>query len=279
MGGHDSQELTVEAEDQRTLGLAQPDRVLGQRVEDRLEVEGGPPDHLEQLAGRRLLLERDPQLAVARLQLGEQAHVLDGDDGLVGEGLQEVDLLVGEGPPARARQTTIAPMGMPSREASAPRAGFAAAAAMVTRSGCSVLGIERRVRDVRRPRGSRIARPESVSRAMAADTPAAAAIPRLVTPRDGATSMSCLAVEPDTRRLKLASQSRTRALDDGLEHRLDIRRRARDHAQDLAGRRLLLQRLGEVGVLGLQLGEQARVLDGDGGLVGEGLHAGRSGCP
>ena len=55
------------------------------------------PDHLEQLTGRRLLLERDPQLAVARLQLGEQPHVLDRDNGLIGEGLEERDLLVGEG--------------------------------------------------------------------------------------------------------------------------------------------------------------------------------------
>src|SRR5215471_5534848 len=33
---------------------------------------------------------------VLLLQLGEQAHVLDGDHGLVGEGLEEGDLLVGE---------------------------------------------------------------------------------------------------------------------------------------------------------------------------------------
>ena len=33
---------------------------------------------------------------VARLQLLEQADVLDGDDGLVGEGRDELDLLVGE---------------------------------------------------------------------------------------------------------------------------------------------------------------------------------------
>ena len=92
VGGDDSQDLTVEAVDERTFGLAQPDRVLGQRVEDRLEIERGPPDHLEQLAGRRLLLERDAQLAVAGLQLGEQAHVLDGDDRLVGERAEQSDL-------------------------------------------------------------------------------------------------------------------------------------------------------------------------------------------
>ncbi len=62
-----------------------------------------------------------------------------------------------------------------------------------------------------------------------------------------------------------------RALRDGVEDRLHVGRRARDHAQDLAGRGLLLQGLGEVGVPGLQLAEQPRVLDRDHGLVGERL--------
>src|SRR4029450_13786373 len=39
-----------------------------------------------------LLLERYTQLGVAGLQLLEQAHVLDGDGGLIGEGLEELDL-------------------------------------------------------------------------------------------------------------------------------------------------------------------------------------------
>ena len=36
------------------------------------------------------------QLALARLLLLEQPRVLDGDHGLVGEGLNKFDLLVGE---------------------------------------------------------------------------------------------------------------------------------------------------------------------------------------
>src|SRR5262249_29014319 len=96
VGGDESQHLAVEAEDERAFGLAQSHRVFGQRLEDRLEVERGPADHLEQLAGRRLLLERDSQFAVARLQLLEETDVFDSDHGLVGEGLEEADLLVGE---------------------------------------------------------------------------------------------------------------------------------------------------------------------------------------
>src|SRR5262249_18519641 len=36
--------------------------------------------------------------SVLLLQLREQAHVLDGDDGLIRESLQKVDLILGEGP-------------------------------------------------------------------------------------------------------------------------------------------------------------------------------------
>jgi hypothetical protein len=61
---------------------------------------------------------------------------------------------------------------------------------------------------------------------------------------------------------------------DHLEDRADVRRRARDHPQDLAGGGLLLEGLGELTVLGLQLVEQPGVLDGDGRLVREGLHQG-----
>ena len=51
---------------------------------------------LKHLGGRRLLLQRLLQLACARLLLLEQPRVLDGDDGLVGEGLEQLDLLLGE---------------------------------------------------------------------------------------------------------------------------------------------------------------------------------------
>ena len=59
-------------------GLAQPRGRLHQRVEHRLQIEGRAADDLEHVGGGGLLLQ---QLA----QLVEQAGVLDGDDGLVGE--------------------------------------------------------------------------------------------------------------------------------------------------------------------------------------------------
>ena len=69
-----------------------------------------------------------------------------------------------------------------------------------------------------------------------------------------------------------------RGPDDGIEHRLHVGRRARDDSENLGRGGLLLQRLGDLGmslgdsaVLLLQFREQAHVLDGDDGLVGEGL--------
>ena len=54
-------------------------------------------DRSQDLAGRRLLLERLGQLAVPRVELLEQTHVLDRDHRLVREGLQKPDLLIREG--------------------------------------------------------------------------------------------------------------------------------------------------------------------------------------
>ena len=59
------------------------------------------------------------------------------------------------------------------------------------------------------------------------------------------------------------------ALDDGIEHRLHVRRRAADDAEHLGRRRLMLQRLAQFRVALLQFFEQPDVLDSDDGLVGE----------
>ena len=61
------------------------------------------------------------------------------------------------------------------------------------------------------------------------------------------------------------------ALDDGVEHRLHVRRRAADDAEHLGCCRLMLQGLAQFRVALLDLFEQPHVLDGDDGLVGEGF--------
>ena len=65
-----------------------------------------------------------------------------------------------------------------------------------------------------------------------------------------------------------------RALDDGIEHRLHIRRRAADDAEHLGGCSLMLQGLAQFCIAFLEFFEQPHVLDGDDGLVGEGFKKG-----
>src|SRR6266540_6039634 len=63
--GEKPKHLAIEPRKEPTLGPGQPGGVLDEGLEHRLEIERGAADHLEHFAGRRLLLERDPQLAVA----------------------------------------------------------------------------------------------------------------------------------------------------------------------------------------------------------------------
>jgi hypothetical protein len=54
------------------------------------------PIHFEKLARGRLLFQGDSQFCVPGLHLLEQPRVLKGDDDLVGESLEQLDLAVGE---------------------------------------------------------------------------------------------------------------------------------------------------------------------------------------
>ena len=62
---------------------------LDQRIEHRLQIESRATDDLEHVGGGALLLQRFAQLV-------EQTRVLDGDDSLIREVLDQLDLLVGE---------------------------------------------------------------------------------------------------------------------------------------------------------------------------------------
>ena len=68
-------------------------------------------DDLQHLRGRGLLLQRLGKIARARLHLVEQPHVLDRDHRLVGEGRDQLDLLVGERPHL-LRSDTNTPIGL-----------------------------------------------------------------------------------------------------------------------------------------------------------------------
>ena len=80
-------------------------------AEHRLEVKRGA-DRLTDFAQRFQLTNRVRQLARPRLQFFEQTDVFDGDDRLIGEGLEQRDLLVGERPKLRTTDQN-APMAHP----------------------------------------------------------------------------------------------------------------------------------------------------------------------
>jgi hypothetical protein len=88
--------VAVSPHDDATAGRAQPGRVLDEGVEDWLKIERRATNDLQNLSGRRLLLEGFGQVLVASLQFLEQPHVLDRDDRLVGEGLEKLHVRVGK---------------------------------------------------------------------------------------------------------------------------------------------------------------------------------------
>src|SRR3990167_8478385 len=98
MGNCNAEDLAVESKDMTVLGTAESCGILDEGFQNGLEIKRGATDHLEDFAGGGLLLEGLGEVAVPGLQFLEQADVLDGDDGLVGKGLDHLDLLLGEWP-------------------------------------------------------------------------------------------------------------------------------------------------------------------------------------
>src|SRR5215831_12498371 len=87
--GDKMEQLAVELVERAEESVAQFHGASDDCVEHRLHVGRRLADHAQDLARRR-------QVAVALSQFGEQAHVLDGNNRLVGEGLEERNLVVSE---------------------------------------------------------------------------------------------------------------------------------------------------------------------------------------
>jgi hypothetical protein len=100
-------QLAVEAKDAAERAVAQPHAAARNSIEHWLDVGGRGTDDAQDLAGRRLLLQR-------LLRFVEQSHVLDGDHGLIGEGLEQLQLPVGNGFTS-VRRNWITPNAAPSR--------------------------------------------------------------------------------------------------------------------------------------------------------------------
>ena len=78
-----------DARDHRRLAAKQPLGALDNRLEYRLHVGRRTGDHLQDVGGRGLPLQR-------LLRLVEQPRVLDGDHGLIGEALEYRNLVFRE---------------------------------------------------------------------------------------------------------------------------------------------------------------------------------------
>jgi len=211
-------------------------------IEDRLHIGRRARDHPENLARRRLLLERLGQLRIAGLQLLEQAHVLDGNYRLVGEGLQQSDLRLAERlrfqPPDGDRADRLA--------AEQHRHGQRAPVLDAERYGPVVVGVFEHIRYVdHRPIEDRPAGRGRPARAKGEQL-----FHRLHPFGPDVLiggQVHQLAVVPPDHAVGATAQPHGFA-GDGVENRLDVGGRARDHAQDLAGGGLLLERLGEAAV-------------------------------
>ena len=224
-------------------------------------------------AGRRLLLQGLGQIAVSRVQLLEEADVLDGDDGLIGEGPQELDVSGRERAHPSVDVAAADPDG--SDGVPLPEHRDRQDVPIAHRSGepsrrQGDLGVVLDVRHVNdRPiedRSGDHAVPTGSQRIHAPEQVGSLGRDALVMGDD----VDQVAIEPEDRREHATTQPH-HALDDGVEDRLDVGGRARDDPEDLAGRGLLLEGFGEVAVARLELREEADVLDGDDGLIGEGL--------
>src|SRR6516165_6197757 len=83
-------DVAITKENDVVLRLAEPRCRLHERIEHRLQIECRATDDLEHVARSSLLLQGFPQFV-------EQARVLDGNHGLRGKILNQLDLLSSEG--------------------------------------------------------------------------------------------------------------------------------------------------------------------------------------
>src|SRR4051794_35207254 len=97
------EKLAVKSVDKAELCFAQTGGALRDHIKHWLPIGGRAADNAKHIAGRRLVLQRLCGLPCPLLHLLEKADVLDRNYGLVGKGLDEFDLAVGEGPGFRSR--------------------------------------------------------------------------------------------------------------------------------------------------------------------------------
>ena len=212
----------------------------GDAAQHRLQLERRV-DRLADLAQRPQLRDRTGQLAGARLHLVEQAHVLDRDHGLVGEGRDQLDLFVRERPDDVARQYDHADHRAAAQERH-PEHGPESAFRL--RLGPSVLRILEDVGDVHRPAFERGTAGHRFPAGHDEPLRQVAQELRVVSDRSGEAIDASGFELVHGRPFRVAEAGG--GGDDRVQHRLQLGGRAADDAQHLAARGLPLERLAQL---------------------------------
>ena len=94
--GPQNHDVSLAESQHHIINPTNPRSTLDDGVEDRLHVRRRAADDAEHLGRCRLMLQGLAQFSVALAEFLEQAHVLNGDHRLVGEGFEKRDLLIGK---------------------------------------------------------------------------------------------------------------------------------------------------------------------------------------
>ena len=94
--GREAQPFALAHEEDRVEGITQVTCRFGQRVEHLMQIECRAADNLENIGCGGLLPQRLRQIVGAFAQFPEQPRILDGNNCLLGEVAEQLDLLVSE---------------------------------------------------------------------------------------------------------------------------------------------------------------------------------------
>src|SRR5262249_44818749 len=215
---------------------------------------------LAHLAKCSKLLYRLGQLAAARLHLIEQAHILDGNYGLVSENLEKRDLFVTEGANLVPPQLNVTDRDAFAQKRDAERSPMTEALGKRTAFrifdflGLKVLDVDQAPINYR-PSAYRSAMKRNITDrhwSMMADK----AQHVIVCTQDDS-------IEGIAQPCSATSNS--------VEYWLNVGRRAADYVEHLGGRHLVFELLCQFARACLHFVEQPHVLDGDHRLIGKGL--------
>src|SRR5215831_3577181 len=250
MRGHEMNKNAVEPEHVAELSLAEFCCAPGDRVEHGLDVGRRTRDYAQYLARGGLVFEGLLKLAFTCLLRLKQARVLNGDYGLVGEGLEQVDLPGHDRPGVAPGHDDHPNHVIPAQHWCAKQP----APPTCVRVSAIVTWILKRILQ---QNNALCEHNSATNRAQIGyHRPIGrCARQRFRRPVLGCHDVKQPAIEPEHRR-ELAVTEPTSILKYRLEYRVHIGGRAADDSEDVRGRGLSLKRL-------LRLVEEPRVLDGD----------------